>query len=82
MILDNPILPGSPDFVKEVFITTNGQISFTLPSVATDPDSYVLSVNGVEYVRNTDFTVSGTALTWLNTFILKLGDRVIVTYAI
>ena len=82
MILDNPILPGSPDWVREIFLATNGQISFVLPSVATDTDSYVLTVNGIEYVRNTDFTISGTTLTWLNTFVLKLGDRVMITYTI
>jgi hypothetical protein len=68
------------NWVRVIFTATSGQISFTLPSVATDPDTYSLTVNGIEYVRGTDFTVSGTALTWLNTFVLVSGDRLMVAY--
>lgn len=82
MDFSSPIVPGMPDWARAVFIATTGQISFTLPSVAVDPDSYVMTVNGVEYVRNTDFLVSGTALTWLNPFVLATGDRVMVAYAL
>jgi len=80
MDLNVPIVPGLPDWVKVVFIATNGQTSFTLPGVAEDPDSYLLTVNGIEYARNSDFLVSGTALTWLGPFSLKAGDRVLVAY--
>ena len=82
MDLNVPIIPGIPDWVKVEFIAINGQTSFTLPSVAEDPDSYVLTVNGVEYARNTDFLISGTALTWLNPFLLVAGDRVLVAYSL
>jgi hypothetical protein len=71
----------STSWVRVVFTATAGQTSFTLPSISADADSYTLSVNGVEYVRTMDYTVSGTALTWLNNpFALIAGDRVMVAY--
>ena len=65
-----------------VFTATVGQISFVLPGVATDLDSYHLSVNGVEYDRTTHYLVSGTTVTWLNLFPLATGDRVAVAYQV
>lgn len=68
------------EWIRTVFTATAGQTSFTLPSTATDPDTYNLTVNGIEYSRGTDYIVSGTTLTWLDTFVLAAGDRVIVVY--
>jgi len=67
-------------WMRAVFTATAGQTVFTLPSVAADAATYELTVNGVEYVRGTDYTVSGTTLTWLNPFALILGDRVAIAY--
>ena len=65
-----------------VFTATAGQISFTLLEIASDIESYHLSVNGVEYDRLTHYLVSGTTLTWLNLFPLATGDRVVVAYQV
>jgi len=67
---------------RSLFVATAGQITFVLPSVATDPGSYALTVNGVIYDRTTHYLVSGTTLTWLNLFPLATGDRVAVTYQV
>lgn len=86
MELLNPLTVSRADMryllKKVLFTATAGQISFTLPSVAVSPDTYSLSVNGLEYDRTTYYTVSGTALTWLNVFPLAAGDRVAVAYQI
>ena len=67
-------------WVRATYVATAGQISFVLPSVASDPNTYKLTVNGIDYDRTTHYTVSGTTLTWLNLFPLVVGDRVAVTY--
>jgi len=89
MRLLNPLtIPrGDRRYVKKVSwqrvvftVATIGQTVFTLPSVAFDPNTYKLAVNGVEYDRLTHYLVSGTTLTWLNLFTLAVGDRVTVAY--
>lgn len=89
MRLLNPLtIPrGDKRYVKKVswqtalfVVVISGQTTFTLPSVAFDPNTYRLSVNGVEYDRLTHYVVSGTTLTWLNLFTLAVGDRVTVAY--
>ena len=80
MDLNVPIVPGIAEWDRIVFIATAGQISFTLPNVALDVETYTISVNGIEYARGIDYLVSGTTLTWLAPFTLAVGDRVIVAY--
>jgi hypothetical protein len=86
MELLNPLTVSRGDkryLLKQVLFTAaSGQISFTLPSVATNPDTYRLAVNGIEYDRGTHYLVSGTTLTWMNLFALVAGDRVTVVYQI
>jgi hypothetical protein len=80
MDLNAPIVPGIAEWARIVVTATSGQISFTLPSVALDPETYTMSVNGVEYARGIDYVVSGTTLTWLSPFTLMVGDQVIIAY--
>ena len=80
MDLNAPIVPGIAEWARIVVTATSGQISFTLPSVALDPETYTMSVNGVEYARGIDYVVSGTTLTWLAPFTLMVGDQVIIAY--
>lgn len=59
-------------------VTVNGQTTLTLPSLPADPAMVSVEVNGVRYRPDTHFTVSGTALTWLNGFTLSTTDIIYV----
>ena len=68
---------------QTVFIataTTNGQTSFTLPSVPTNPSAAVMSVNGIEYFNTVDFTLAGSTVTWLNEFTISPADEIIFSF--
>lgn len=68
--------------VEEILITTNNQSAFSISNQPKDPTDLVLKVNGVTYIRNVDYTVSGTNLVWLNTdFTLQTTDALTVEYA-
>ena len=61
--------------------TVAGQTGFTLGAIAQAPEKSILTVNGVDYVYGTNYTISGTALTWLNDpFELDPCDLVQIRY--
>lgn len=63
-------------------IATNGQTAITLSQTPKDANDVVLIVNGIQYALTTDYTISGTTLTWLDTdFTLETTDKVSVEYA-
>jgi hypothetical protein len=67
---------------EDEYVATVGQVTFILSQTPTDPVSVTVAVNGVIYDDISDYTVSGTTLTWLNTlFSLDTGDKVIVRYS-
>jgi hypothetical protein len=62
-------------------ITSAGQTAFTLPSTPTDPASLMLYLNGQAIGQaGTDFSLSGTALTWLNATVLATTDTLVALY--
>jgi hypothetical protein len=72
--------PGQK-WLEDTFTATAGQVSFILSQAPKDPVSVNLVVNGVDYEKPSDYVVSGTSLTWLNTlFTLEAGDRLLVRY--
>jgi hypothetical protein len=71
---------GSAPWVKDEFIPTPGQITFILSGAPTEPMSLVLCVNGIEYDDVVHYTVSGTTVTWLNLFVLKTTDKMIIQF--
>ncbi len=72
--------PGFFDFVVDKFTPTAGQTAFALSSELADPDTIEVTVNGVVYERDADYTLGGTNLTWLDPFTLDGGDRVLAWY--
>lgn len=72
---------GGAPWVEDEFVPTLGQVTFVLSSVPTDLNSISLHVNGIAYDDVTDYTVSGTTLTWLNTpFSLETTDKLLARY--
>lgn len=67
--------------IRDGFTPTAGQTEFTL---SEDPNGGLvdLYVNGVLYVLDVDYTVSGTTLTWLEPFELEADDVVLAAYVI
>jgi hypothetical protein len=54
-----------PDTVTEVLtISSDGQTAFTLGTAPTTPAEVILVLNGQIRLYTTDFTISGTTLTW------------------
>jgi hypothetical protein len=75
---------GDTFIVRDQFTgtVTNGQTAFTLSMTPSDTLLVAMEINGVSY-RSTNFlTVSGTALTWLDTFILSSSDVVDIVYPV
>ena len=72
--------PTAPTWYQDEFVPTAGQITFILSNTPTDPDSLEVSVNGVRYDDVSDYTLSGTTLTWLNPFVLRTIDKLIAQY--
>ncbi len=76
-----PGVGGHILWVEDEFIPTAGQTVFTLSSGPTDSNSTVVVVNGVIADDTTDYTVSGTTLTWLDTeHTLNGSDKLLVRY--
>jgi hypothetical protein len=65
---------------EDEFVPTFGQVTFILSQPPIDLASLEFYVNGVLYDDVTDYTVSGTTITWLNPFVLKTKDKVIIRY--
>lgn len=60
---------------------TIGQTAFVLPSTPSNPAAALLLIEGIGYSSPTFFTLSGTALTWLDVpFTLPAGARVEILY--
>ncbi len=63
-------------------VTTPGQTAFTLTTTPTNTSTMVAHVRGIFYDYGFGFTVSGTALTWLDPegITLDTTDRFVVIY--
>src|SRR3990172_2964949 len=65
----------------DVFSATASQTAFTLTQTPQDNTDVRMNVNGVLYNLTTDYTVTGSAATWLNTpFSLSSGDKITFIY--
>lgn len=72
---------GHLNWIEVEFTPTAGQITFLLGSIPADVVSLEFYVNGVLYDDTTDYTVSGSTVTWTNVaFILKTEDKVIIRF--
>ena len=69
---------GGASFAENEFIATPAQTVFALSFAFVGVGGLaILHVNGFVYAKDTDFTISGTTLTWLDTsFVLDAGDCV------
>ena len=82
----NPLIAtgggGGVSVQEDVFAPTTLQTVFTLSQTWAGMYA-VVYVNGIESIRNIDFTISGTTLTWLDTpYTLTLGDLFVVDYLV
>lgn len=68
-------------FQQDQFTVTPGQTSFPL-SFVPQPNSLLLSVNGVLYLPGVDYTLATAVVTWASAqFSLQPGDVVFAHYA-
>lgn len=68
--------------VQESFAVTNGQTVFTLSDTPLDGTAVLLFINGSKQQYSSNYTVSGTTLTWTNSFSLVVADKVEVWYIV
>lgn len=75
---------GGSAFAEDEFtVASNGQTSFVLSQTFLSGGLSILFVNSTGYAEGTDYTVSGTTLTWLDTdFTLEIGDKVVLKYEV
>lgn len=69
-------LAGPGGLVPHTPTVADNQVLFTLPFTPNDPALVLVVVNGATYVPTVYFTVSGTTLTWLNVFPLRITDTI------
>jgi len=66
---------------QDEFTPSNGQVTFILSQAPVDTISVEFYVNGVLVDDVTDFTISGTTVTWLDTeYTMATTDKVIIRY--
>jgi len=63
------------------FTAANGQTVFILTQTPTYPTKGIFTLNGQEKIYGTDYTVSGTSLTWLNNPVLIADDKLNYYYS-
>jgi hypothetical protein len=75
---------GDTFIVRDTFtgVVTNGQTVFALSMTPSDTLLVAMEINGVSYRSTTFLTISGTTLTWLDTFILSSSDVVDIVYPV
>jgi len=80
--VDDNIGSGHINWAQEEFTPTAAQITFIISSLPADAISVELYVNGVLYDEGAgaDYVRSGQTITWLNPFVLKTTDQMIVRY--
>lgn len=73
--------PGGFNRREQTFVPTLGQTVFTLTAAPVTPNDTSLFVNTVKYLFGIDYTVVGSALTWLDVeFALDSEDALEVIY--
>lgn len=83
MILTPVSVPGGTGVdhqQTDTFAATAAQTAFSLSKTPVDPSDVKMKVNGIDYENGTDFTVSGTSVTWTDPFVLSAGDSVQFAY--
>jgi len=70
-----------PLWIEDEFTPTPAQVTFFLSQAPLDINSLSVKINGVTADDTTDYTISGTTLTWLNNlFVLDSGDKLLAKY--
>ena len=65
----------------DTFTASASQTVFALAQAPVDPSATAFSVNGVIYTYGTDYTVTGSTLTWLDAkFVMGAGDECLAIY--
>jgi hypothetical protein len=68
-------------WTEDEFTPTSGQVTFIISTAPADLQTLTFAVNGVLADEGTDYTVSGTTITWLNApFAMETTDLVVVRY--
>jgi hypothetical protein len=85
MMILTPVAPSggtvSADHQQtDPFVATVGQTAFVLTQTPVSSADVQMKVNKLSYENGVDFTVSGTAVTWTDPFVLKAGDLVVFLY--
>ena len=65
---------GSGEPKQESLPVSTSQISFTLSDTPSDITTVMMFINGEKQTYGVDYTVSGTTVTWLNSFSLISSD--------
>ena len=68
-------------WTEDEFTPTSGQVTFIISTAPADLQTLTFAVNGVLADEGTDYTVSGTTLTWLNApFAMETTDLAVIRY--
>lgn len=85
---------SSPNYFAGMDIGFDGDVDYTVSHTPVTPLTSIFSVNGIVAIYGVDFTLSGTALTWLNPTVstgqpapydtristLKTTDKISITF--
>jgi len=64
---------GTTPEVQTFFVAHDGDTVFVLGDVPADDQNFQLYLNGQLARLNTDYTLAGNTVTWLNTIVLQAG---------
>lgn len=67
--------------IQESFTASGGEVSFTLTNTPLYENGVIMFVNGNNQVYGTDYTASGTTVTWSG-FTLESGDQINFSYEV
>ena len=77
----SPLSGNALNWIEDKYIPTAGQVTFIISSTPTDPEALTFAVNGVLAETTTDYSLSGTTITWTNTqYSMETTDVVVVRY--
>jgi hypothetical protein len=81
----NPVVQfsGTTNLNTDNFTATLNQTAFNLSATPADVTAALMFVNGIQYTYTTDFTITGTVLTWTDAaFTMVAGFIVSVHYGV
>lgn len=78
--IDLTVLQVGRPVVDVLTINSNGQTSFSLTATPLVSAAVHIFLNGVRQRHTTDFTVSGTSITWVSSTSLLTSDSLVAVY--